>query len=52
MWWATAVVACFGSVAQSTIALLVAIFFCQIVFGVYAMMLEARVRKIRGAVHA
>jgi len=52
VWWAAAVAACFGSVAQSTIAFLVAIFFCQIAFGIYGMMVEARVRKIRGAVHA
>jgi hypothetical protein len=52
VWWSAAVVACFGSVARSTIAFLAAIFLCQIVFGIYGMMLEARVRKIRGAVHA
>jgi hypothetical protein len=52
VWWAAAVISCFGSVAQSTVAFLVAIFVCQIAFGIYGMMLEARVRKIRGAVHA
>jgi len=52
VWWAAAVVSCFGSVAQSTVAFLVATFLCQIVFGICGMMLEARVRKIPGAVHA
>ncbi len=52
VWWAAAVVSLFGSVAQSTVAFLAAILVCQIVFGIYGMMLEARVRKIRGAVHA
>jgi hypothetical protein len=45
VWWAAAVASCFGTVAQSTIALLVAIFFCQIVFGIYGMICEARLRK-------
>jgi len=52
VWWAAAVVSCFGTVAQSTIALLVAIFFCQIVFGIYGMVCEARLRKQRGGSNA
>lgn len=51
VWWATAVAACFGSVAQLTIVFLTAIFLCQIVFGIYAMMLESR-RKQREIAHA
>jgi hypothetical protein len=45
VWWATAVVSCFGSEAQSQIAGMTALFLCQIVFGVYMMVLEARERK-------
>ena len=52
VWWAAAVVSCFGTVAQSTIALLVAIFFCQIVFGIYGMVCEARLRKQGGGSNA
>ncbi|MGD0786573.1 MAG: hypothetical protein ABR898_01225 [Terracidiphilus sp.] len=52
VWWAAAVASCFGTVTQSSIALLVAIFFCQIVFGIYGMVCEARLRKQRGAIHA
>jgi hypothetical protein len=51
-WWAAAVVACFGTAAQGSIAFLVAIFLCQIVFGIYCMIREAQERKRRGAVHA
>jgi hypothetical protein len=43
--------ACFGSVAQVTTVFLTAIFFCQIVFGIYAMVLESR-RNRREIVHA
>jgi fatty acid desaturase len=52
VWWLAAMASCFGAVAQSTIAFLVAIFFCQIVFGIYGMTAEARARKQRGAAHA
>jgi hypothetical protein len=52
VWWLAAVVSCFGTVAQSAIAFLVAIFLCQIVFGIYGMITEARVRKQREAAHA
>jgi len=51
VWWAAAVASCFGTVTQSSIALLVAIFLCQIVFGSYAMFCEAR-RNKQGASHA
>ena len=46
VWWAATVAACFGSDGQCTLVLVVAIFFCQIVFGVYGMMLEARERRL------
>src|SRR5260370_3348787 len=35
VWWAAAVATCFGTDAQSTILFLVAIFLCQIAFGIY-----------------
>ena len=52
VWWATAVAACFVSEAQVTLLFLAAIFFCQILFGLYAMRRDAQARKLRGAVHA
>jgi hypothetical protein len=52
VWWLAAVAALFGSLTQSTIAFLVAIFLCQIVFGIYGMFAEARMRKQREASHA
>ena len=52
VWWAAAVASLFGTQTQSSIVFLVAIFFCQIVFGIYGMICEARIRKLRGAVHA
>ena len=52
VWWASAVAACFSNDTQTSIAFLVAIFFCQIVFGIYAMLCEASRNKQRGALHA
>ncbi len=52
VWWAAAVVACFGSGTLTTAAFVAAIFFCQIVFGIYAMISESRRRRHGGAVHA
>jgi hypothetical protein len=52
VWWATSVAACFGTGAQLTVIFLVALFFCQIVFGIYAMVLESRRSKLNRAVHA
>ena len=52
VWWAAAVIACFGNDKQSTIVFLVAIFLCQIVFGVYGMVAEAQQYKRRRPVHA
>jgi len=42
----------FGTVTQSTIAFLVAIFLCQIAFGIYAMILESREQRRQGAANA
>ena len=56
VWWAAAVASCFGTEAQSMIVFLVAIFLCQIVFGIYGMIAEAQGRKPRqthdGPAHA
>lgn len=52
VWWITSAAACFGSIAQLTAVFLTAIFLCQIVFGAYVMVLEARRRDGRGVVHA
>lgn len=56
VWWAAAVASCFGTDVQSMIVLVAAIFLCQIVFGSYGMIAEARERKRRqaleGAAHA
>lgn len=52
VWVALAVGACFTSDTQTAILSLAAIFFCQIVFGIYAMVLEAHRRRGQGAVHA
>jgi len=51
VWWAATLVACFGTARQSSITFLAAIFFCQIVFGIYGMIREARARR-QGATHA
>lgn len=52
VWWASAVFACFGKGTQVTVAFLATIFFCQIVFGVYAMVRESRRRREHGVLHA
>lgn len=52
VWWIAAVITCFGSVRQSTIVFLIAIFLGQIVFGVYGLVSEASARKARNSAHA
>ncbi|HEY1766874.1 MAG TPA: hypothetical protein VGG26_04435 [Terracidiphilus sp.] len=52
VWWLTSVAACFGSDAQLEALFLAALFFCQIVFGIYAMILDSRRSRLDGAVHA
>jgi fatty acid desaturase len=49
VWWAAAVTSCFISEAHAGIVFLVAIFFCQIVFGIYGMIAESRKRSGSGA---
>ena len=52
VWWVAAVAACFSTDAQSTLEFLVAIFLCQIVFGIYCVIVEAKGRKRRVPIHA
>jgi hypothetical protein len=56
IWWASAAASCFSTASQSSIIFLVAIFFGQIVFGVYMMFSESRERRNHesksGAAHA
>ena len=52
VWLASTIVACFGSESVTSVAFLVAVFICQIVFGIYAMMCDARRRRQSGVVHA
>ena len=52
VWWATAAAACFGSSTWVGGIFLAAIFLCQIVFGIYAMVMESRRNRRRGVVHA
>jgi fatty acid desaturase len=49
VWWTATAASCFISEIQAGIVFLVAIFFCQIVFGIYCMIAEARKNKSRGA---
>lgn len=51
-WWMTALATCFGSDEQSMIVFLVAIFLCQIVFGIYGIIADVQLRKRRGLIHA
>ena len=56
VWWAAMVAALFTTENIAGIIFLVAIFFCQIVFGIYGMIAESRRNKVRagaqGAFHA
>jgi hypothetical protein len=52
VWWMAAVATCFGTDAQSMIVFLVAIFLCQILFGIYGVIADARGRKRRDRIHA
>jgi hypothetical protein len=50
VWLASAAVACFVTENQAGIAFLVATFFCQIVFGIYAIICESQRRKLQNGV--
>jgi peptidoglycan/LPS O-acetylase OafA/YrhL len=52
VWWLASAACLFGSATQSLIAFLAAIFFCQFVFGIYAMILESRAQRRQGAANA
>lgn len=52
VWWITTAAACFGSREQVTAVFLAALFLCQIVFGIYAMICESRRRRVQGEAHA
>jgi hypothetical protein len=51
-WWAATVASCFGSDEQNTMVFVVAIFLCQIVFGIYGVVAGAQQRRRRGPIHA
>lgn len=52
VWWAATVYGCFGRGKLLEIAFLAAIFVCQIAFGGYMMICEARRRRLPGEAHA
>ena len=52
VWWAAAIATCFGTDTQSIIVFLVAIFLCQIVFGIYGMIANTQARKRQASLHA
>lgn len=52
VWWITAAATCFGSDQQSTIIFVVAVFLCQIAFGIYGMVAKAHVSKPDNLIHA
>lgn len=52
VWWIAAVAECMGTDAESLIVFLVALFLCQIVFGIYGMSADAQKRRRRGVIHA
>jgi len=51
VWWVAAASTCFGTNSQSTIVFLAAIFLCQIAFGIYGMVADAKGRELRGSVN-
>lgn len=51
VWWVSAIAVCFGSDFQGFVVFLAAIFFCQVVFGIYAMICDAK-RRSAGNFHA
>ncbi|MGD0734461.1 MAG: hypothetical protein ABR976_04910 [Terracidiphilus sp.] len=49
MWLTAGAASCFLTENQAGILFLVAIFFCQIVFGIYGMIADSRKQKVNGA---
>jgi len=52
IWWAAAAAACFVTGSQAAIIFIIAIFICQIAFGVYGMIREAGAKSHRDTAHA
>lgn len=52
VWLGAGIAGCFGTEMQTLICFLVAVFFCQIVFGAYAMIRDSRRNRPQGAIHA
>lgn len=52
IWWAAAVVACFGTAKLGTIAFLTAAFLCWIAFGIYVTFNQSRTSAQGGIIHA
>jgi len=53
VWWVASITACFGSEKQALVVFMVAIFFCQIVFGIACMIAEGReARAAKDGAHA
>lgn len=52
VWWIAAIATCFGNDRESMIVFLAAIFFCQIIFGIYGMIAESQQRKPQPPLHA
>lgn len=54
VWWAAAVVCCYEKIVvlHTPVAFLAAVFLCQIVFGVYCVILDGRVATARRQSHA
>lgn len=52
VWWGAAVASCFGTETQSVIVFVVAVFVCQIAFGVYSMAAGSHEGDGRRQMHA
>lgn len=51
-WWVSAMAACFLKANRATVIFLIAIFVCQIAFGIYGMIREGGAKPRREAMHA
>ncbi|HEV2174515.1 MAG TPA: hypothetical protein VGR71_13155 [Nitrospira sp.] len=51
IWWAATVAACLVTESQAAAIAIIAIFICQIAFGVYGMIREAGAKSHRGTAH-
>jgi hypothetical protein len=52
IWWAAAAAACLVTGSQAAIIFIIAIFICQIAFGIYGMIREAGEKSHRDTAHA